>query len=228
MKFRNKILSVVLLFILFIGINISGQDVMSITSLLELMEKKYSVIEDYKADFVFSRKKSLNASESLESGNLKYKFPNKLFIKFTKPYEKDIVCNGEYIYFYIKGSGYYGKQKFNETIQLFDNSKKTITYLKENYSLQFSEEKSLYDFDGMKVYKIKGYPRRIEAGFKRIDLYVRNDGFIVFYQGLTRDDKYYTYKLNNIQINTDISDIDFDEYESTLPDNIQVIEGIFE
>ncbi len=228
MSNKIKFICVSILVVAMVAVTVSAQQITSITEMLSLMDQRYKDVIDYKANFTFTKKKSSYADPDIETGLIRFKYPNKLFVEFISPTKKDIVCNGKFIYVYLHGAGYYGKQEFNDNLKLYDNSKKTVAYLKNNYSLSFIGSKSLQDFEGQQVYKLKGYPRRIDAGFYKIEVYVRSDGFIVYQKGHTRDGKIFEYALKNVEINTDISDLLFDQYEDTLPNGAQVVEKIFE
>lgn len=206
---------------------IFSQDVFSINDVIKIMKERYSKIQDYYGTIIYVNKKNENSSSVNSEGEIYYKFPNKLKVILKSPREMTIVTNGKKLWVYIPSLFIVGEQELSKKLTIdVDNSQKSISYLLDNYNFKFIEEKSLYDFNNYKVYKIIGTPKRVEAGFKSIELYVTEDGFIVYQYAITLDNKIISYYFKSVQFNIDIPDRIF-EFESEIPDDVQIIKNFF-
>jgi len=228
MKFLKTGLLILTILICFLPFNTSkiyGQTIFNINDVLELMKQKYASIEDYEGSIVYYTKTKYSTTYTESSGKIYYKYPNKLRVIFDKPYDWEIVTNGKFLWVYLSTIYSVIKQDLDEDFSMdIDNSKKSLSYLTTNYMFRFLEEKTTYDFNGFKVYKLYGLPISVNAGFKRVDIYVSQDGFIVYQSGETKAGKQVVYYFTNVAFNTDIAD-NFFEYENYMPPGAQIIEN---
>jgi len=219
----RKLSYVLFFFVLFIflNLNIFSQD--TITSLVNLMKGRYAGINDYQGSIVLQ----ITDKGTLQQGEIFYKYPGKFKIEITSPEKKVYVSDGKTLYVYYPALSVVGTQnlKTGSANMPYGQSKETLGYIFDAYSFNFLEGKGLYTFNNFKVYKIKGWPKRVEAGFKSLELYVDETGFIVYQAAITLEGKLIRYYFNSYKVNQDLSDFLF-KFE--MPDNVQVIENIFE
>jgi|GEM_PF-1574634 outer membrane lipoprotein-sorting protein len=228
MSYIKKIIFYFIIFLFFtINYPLRASQITNINELIEIMKQKYSTIEDYEGTIVYYTKTSYDSQAAENEGSIYYKFPNKLRVIFEKPYKWEIVTNGRYLWIYISTIFAVVKQDLSRVGSIdFENSKKTLSYLLNNYSFKFITDGNLYQFKQFKVYKIVGYSITPTAGFAKIELYVRNDGFIVYQAGTTKTGKTVVYYFKDVSFNVDLAD-NFFEYENFIPSNVQIIEEAF-
>lgn len=224
---KKKLFFIFLIILLVSTIYISGQEVFSINDVIRIMKDRYSKIQDYQGKIIYMKQKNENSNPVNSEGEIFYKFPNKLKIVISSPKEMTIVTNGKKLWVYIPSLYIVGEQELSEKLTIdVDNSQKSISYLLDNYNFKFKEEKNLYKFNNFEVYKIIGTPKRVEAGFKSIELYVTKDGFIVYQKAKTLDNKVVSYYFTEVKFNIDIPDRIF-EFENEIPDDVQIIKNFF-
>ncbi len=226
MKNKNGIVTIFAFFLFITFIIASNSEVFSqdtMNSLVNLIKNRYSNISDYQGKIILQ----ITNTGTLQEGEIFYKYPGKFKIEITSPEKKIYVSDGKTLYIYYPSLSVVGKQnlKSGSSSMPYGQSKETLSYIFDAYSFNFSEGKGLYDFNNFKVYKIKGWPKRVEAGFKSLELYIDNTGFIVYQAAITLEGKLIRYYFNSYSVNQDLSDLLFN-FE--IPDNVQVIENIFE
>lgn len=219
-------LTILILSFLFIQkpILTKATQIFNINELIEIMKQKYATIEDYEGVIVYFSKSKADSSATENEGKIYYKYPNKLRVSFEKPYQWEIVTNGKFLWVYISSIFAVIKQDLSKVGTLdFENSKKSLYYLLNNYSFKFITDSNLSQFNQYKVYKIVGYPITPSAGFSKLELYVREDGFIIYQAGTTKSGKIIIYYFKNVNFNVDLAD-NFFEYENFIPSNVQIID----
>lgn len=195
----------------------------NITSLVNLMKNRYASINDYQGKIVLQ----VGDKGVLQEGEMSYKYPGKFKIEINTPEKKVYVCDGKTIYIYYPSLSVVATQNLKKgqvNIQ-YGQSKETLSYIFDAYTFNFSEGKSLYQFNNFRVYKIKGWAKRVEAGFKSLELYVDETGFIVYQSAVNLEGKVIRYYFTSYKTNQDLSDLLFN---FSIPDNVQIIENIFE
>lgn len=196
----------------------------NITSLVNLMKTRYAAINDYQGKIILQVGDNKG---TLQEGEMFYKYPGKFKIEINTPEKKVYVCDGKTIYIYYPSLSVVATQNLKKgqvNIQ-YGQSKETLGYIFDAYTFNFSEGKSLYQFNNFKVYKIKGWAKRVEAGFKSLELYVDETGFIVYQSAVNLEGKSIKYYFTSYKTNQDLSDLLFN---FNIPDNVQIIENIFE
>ncbi|MCX8058118.1 MAG: outer-membrane lipoprotein carrier protein LolA [Spirochaetes bacterium] len=228
-NFKNRFnILILVIFIIFLFEQnfyiLNATQVFNINELIEIMKQKYSSIEDYEGTIVYFSKTKSDSIANENEGKIYYKFPNKLRVSFEKPYQWEIVTNGKFLWVYISSIFAVIKQDLSKIGTLdFENSKKSLSYLLNNYSFKFLTDGNLSQFNQFKVYKIIGYPISPNAGFAKLELYVRDDGFIVYQAGTTKSGKVVVYYFKNVSFNVSLAD-NFFEYENFIPSNVQIID----
>ena len=201
--------------------NIFSQD--TINSIVNLMKNRYANISDYQGNIILQ----ITDKGTPQEGQIYYKYPSKFKIEINSPEKKTYVCDGKTLYVYYPSLAVVATQNLNKgqvNIQ-YGQSKETLGYIFDAYTFNFSEGKSLTTFNNFKVYKLKGWAKRVEVGFKSLELYVDETGFIVFQSAVNLEGKLIKYYFTSYKVNQDLSDLLFN---FTIPDNVQVIENIFE
>lgn len=226
MKKRSFFIQLIILFFLtflFIisSFNIFSQD--TINALVSLMKNRYASISDYQGNIILQ----VTDKGQLQEGQIFYKYPGKFKIEINSPEKKIYVSDGKTLYIYYPSLSVVATQnlKKGQPNITYGQSKETLGYIFDAYTFSFVEGKSLYNFNNFKVYKIKGWPKRVEAGFKSLALYVDETGFIVYQEAVNLEGKMIRYYFTSYKVNQDLSDLLFN---FTIPDNVQVIENIFE
>ncbi|MFN3411589.1 MAG: LolA family protein [Exilispira sp.] len=220
----NKILFLIFFLLLFfLNLNtLFSQD--TINNLVNLMKNRYANINDYQGKIVLQ----VTDKGVLQEGEIFYKYPGKFKIEINSPEKKIYVCDGKTLYIYYPSMSVVGIQNIkrgSNNIITYGQSKETLGYIFDAYTFNFSEGKSLYQFNNFKVYKIKGWAKRVEAGFKSLELYVDETGFIVYQSAVNLEGKTIKYYFISYKVNQDLSDLLFN---FNIPDNVQIIENIFE
>lgn len=222
-KLKKFLFLIFFILLFFINLNtLFSQD--TINNLVNLMKTRYANINDYQGKIVLQ----VTDKGVLQEGDIFYKYPGKFKIEINSPDRKIYVCNGKTLYIYYPSMSVVGIQNLkrgSNNIITYGQSRETLGYIFDAYTFNFSEGKSLYQFNNFKVYKIKGWAKRVEAGFKSLELYVDETGFIVYQSAVNLEGKTIKYYFNSYKVNQDLPDLLFN---FSIPDNVQIIENIFE
>lgn len=226
MKMKENIIKIAIIFLFFSIFLINTERIFSqdtINSLVNLMKSRYASISDYQGKIILQ----ITDKGALQDGDIYYKYPGKFKIEINSPEKKVYVSDGKTLYIYYPSLSVVATQNLKKSQNniIYGQSKETLGYIFDAYSFNYSEGKSLSSFNNFKVYKIKGWPKRVEAGFKSLELYIDETGFIVYQAAINLEGKLIRYYFTSYKVNQDLSDLLFN---FTIPDNVQVIENIFE
>lgn len=212
--------TILLIFVLSITFSLFGQD--TTNDLVKFIKNRYSNIKDYQGNIILQQ----GDKGALQNGEMLYKYPGKFKVTINTPEKKIYVSDGKTLFIYYPALSIVATQQLRGKASLpYGQSKETVDYLFDAYTFNFTEGKALYTFNNFKVYKLKGWPKRYEAGFKSLEIYVDDTGFIVYQSAVTLEGKVVRYYFTSYKTNVDLSNLLFN---FDMPDNVQVLENIFE
>ncbi|MEB2307908.1 MAG: outer membrane lipoprotein carrier protein LolA [Candidatus Brocadiaceae bacterium] len=230
--YRNKlILSIVLISCIAFSQRNSLSDVVpagkSLDEILTAVERANNAFKTLKADITFTRTITLLESSEVSQGEMSYKKPKRLYLKFPPPRNEINVVDGKYVWVYHpaeKQAEKYdmdrGKQS-SQGLSFFEfGYGESMPAVRRDYTISLLEtkdegEKRFYILDLLPKNKKSQYSDirlRVEEGFwlpDRIDLY-ESDGEVIN-----------SIELKNIKLNKGMSDklFIFD-----IPRGVEVIE----
>lgn len=231
---KIKILFVACL-IIFIFINImhSQEELLSAKTLLEKLSESFKTnVRDLKADI------KLTQGNTISTGTLYFKNPQKVKIDFTDPPNQVICSNGYELWVYIPYLNIVLHQNILERERAKtdeDKDEKSDTATNETteepemitnpillnpvgldkflteYSIEYFETKEKINYkDNTKVYQFKLIRwRSTKHGFNAIYLTIQDNGIIRKVKGITASYKQIVLELDKIELNTNISDLKF-------------------
>jgi len=194
---------------------LAQSELVSVKTVVDLMEKGLQSVESMTADYVIENDGYRNA------GTFFYKKPFSIRLNSTTD-ASQIVSNGKLLWIYIPYHGIVAEQDIvkneNEYNLLLGRSNKNFEQLKQDYSFRFADNGR----NNPESYILELDPRMSKIGFKLIRLWVaKNSGIITRVQAWTVNNKQVSISFTNIK--TDV------ELQSTIfwfgmPDsNVQVI-----
>ncbi|RKX76596.1 MAG: outer membrane lipoprotein carrier protein LolA [Spirochaetes bacterium] len=196
------------------------QELVTAEKYLNDLSKAYGEINDYKADITITQ------GDSVMKGVLFYKKPNLLRINFTKPKDQVLVVNGESLIIYIPEHSVIMKQNLRrrgqETLASLA-SKEGLTQLKRNYSVAYEigpEPVPLDEQSKLNVIKLKFEWRSPDEAFRQLNISVTEDRLIRRIIGVTRNYEEIQFDFTNIDINQNIPDARFTNYEPPPDANV--------
>jgi outer membrane lipoprotein-sorting protein len=194
--------------------------IVSVNDVKQLMTDTYENIEDYIADIAW-----VNGGANY-SGQISYKKANKILIEFDEPEDQVISSDGSYLYIYIPYLKVVVQQSLGEETEselLTTTSEVGLTKLFDEYAFSFHDSSSLQPFMGSMAYHLKLEQKRPRVGFKKMDMWVSSDGFILQSNGTSANGLNVSLTFSNIRINTELPDYIF-EFE--VPADAQIIRNI--
>ena len=243
---RIKFLFIIYL-VFFFSINViyTQEDLLSAKTLLERLSESFKAnVRDLKTEI------KLTQGNSISTGTLYFKNPQKIRIDFTDPPNQVICSNGYELWVYIPYLNIVLHQDILERERMKDDEEeKTDSENEENkepeiitnpvllnpvgldkflteYSIEYHETKEKINYkDNTKVYQLKLIRwRSTKHGFNVIYLLIQENGIIRQVKGVTASYKQIVLELDKIELNTNISDLKFNyeppSHTSTVDDFI--------
>jgi outer membrane lipoprotein-sorting protein len=195
-------------------------DIVSVNDIKQVMSDRFNSINDYTGDF-----KWVNG-ESHYSGKIRYKKPDKILLTFDDPQDQKIVSNGSVLYIYIPYLKVVVQQSLGESTEsalLASSSEAGLGKLFDEYAFSFYDSSSLQPYKGMLAYHLKLTQKTAKVGFKRMDLWVSEDGLILQSNGVSPNGISVSLIFSNVQLNTELPDYIFD-FE--VPVDAQIIRNL--
>ena len=195
-------------------------DIVSVNDIKAKMAEKFVSIQDYTADFQWIN------GENHYHGRIQYKKPDKILLTFEEPQDQKIVSNGDFLYIYIPYLKVVVQQLLLEDTEssiLATTSEEGLTRLFEEYSFSFYDTSTVQPYRNMRAYHLKLIQQTPKVGFKKMDLWVAENGLILQSTGYSPNGINVSLIFSNIQTNTEIPDYIFD-FE--VPTDAQIIRNI--
>ncbi len=223
--FKISIIIVILLFVVgFVNAQDMDQDnpltIVSVNDIKNLMSESFENMEDYTATIEW-----INGTVHY-TGKISYKKANMILIEFEEPEDQVIVSNGTYLYIYIPYLKVVVQQSLGEVSEsalLTTTSELGLTKLFDEYSFSFFDTSTLQPFGNTQAYHLKLEQMRPRVGFKKMDIWVSETGFILQSNGTSPNGIAVTLTFSNIRVNTELPDYIFD-FE--VPADAQIIRNI--
>jgi len=195
-------------------------DIVTVNDVKELMAQAFDRIEDYIADIEW-----VNGNVHYK-GKISYKKANKILIEFDEPEDQVISSNGKFLYIYIPYLKVVVQQSLGEDTEstlLASTSEAGLTKLFDEYSFTFFDSSSPQPFGNTMAYHLKLDQKRPRVGFRKMDIWVSRNGFILHSNGTSPNGLDVSLTFKNIRINTELPDYIF-EFE--VPADAQIIRNI--
>lgn len=195
-------------------------EIVSVNDIKKLMSERFESIEDYTADF------QLVNGTAHYSGVLKYKKPDKMRLDFEKPAEQIIVTNENSLFLYLPHLKVVCQQSLGEKTEsaiLSTTSQQGLSKLMNEYSFSFYDTSTLQPFGNTRAYHLILSQKSPKVGFKRMDMWISETGFILQSNGISPNGTQVTLSFSNIQLNRELPDYIF-EFE--IPADAQIIRNI--
>jgi len=195
-------------------------DIVSVNDIKAKMAEKFKSILDYTADFQWIN------GESHYHGKIQYKKPDKILLTFDEPQDQKIVSNGSFLYIYIPYLKVVVQQLLLEDTEssiLATTSEEGLTRLFDEYSFSFFDTSTLQLYKNSRAYHLKLTQHTPKVGFKKMDLWVAENGLILQSNGYSPNGINVSLIFSNIQTNTELPDYIFD-FE--VPADAQIIRNI--
>jgi len=198
----------------------SGANSLRITSVNDvkkLMEQTFDAMEDYTARLTWVNGKAEYY------GTIQYKKANRFRIDFEEPEDQVIVSNGELLYIYIPYLKVVIQQSLTEATEssiLATTSQAGYAKLFDDYSFSFSGSSGLQPFRETRAYHLKLYQKRSQVGFKSMDLWISEDGYILQSAGVSPNGAEVRLAFSGIEVNQELPDYIF-EFE--VPADAQIM-----
>lgn len=201
----------------------TGKD---ITEVLVEMEKANSAFKTLKADIVYTRTIVLLESTEISQGEMSYKKPKKLYLKFYPPRNEVNIVDGRYIWVYHPSEKQVekyeiGSKQSSQGMSFFEfGYGESVAAAKKNYKITLLGTKE----EGKKrFYTLDLSPKDPKSQYTNIRLWVEEGSWlpnkIELYE--SEGEVVNTLELKNIKLNKNISDklFTFD-----APRGVEVIE----
>jgi outer membrane lipoprotein-sorting protein len=195
-------------------------EIISVNDIKQAMSDRFDTIKDYTGDF-----KWVNG-ESHYSGKIRYKKPDKILLVFDDPQDQKIVSNGSELYIYIPYLKVVVQQSLGESTEsalLASTSETGLQKLFDEYAFSFYDSSSLQPYKGTSAYHLKLSQKTAKVGFKRMDLWVSDEGLILQSNGVSPNGINVILIFSNVQLNTELPDYIFD-FE--VPADAQIIRNL--
>jgi outer membrane lipoprotein-sorting protein len=217
MKEIRKQLFILLTFILALSPTLVSQEIVTGADFFNRVAQNYANIQDYIAEF------EMIIDDTLMSGTIFFKDPNKMRIDFTDPEDQVLVSDGEILQVYVDEYDVTLTQSLNPASNPGVASSDGLVLLRQNYQIAFKnspDPEPLVEGDASSelVYKLFLTWRNTAQGFREIEIAVTPDLLIRRMTAVTADRRDVQFSFNDIQINQNIPDARF-EYDSPPSSN---------
>jgi outer membrane lipoprotein-sorting protein len=217
MKEIRKQLFILLTFILALSPALVSQEIVTGADFFNRVAQNYANIQDYIAEF------EMIIDDTLMSGTIFFKDPNKMRIDFTDPEDQVLVSDGEILQVYVDEYDVTLTQSLNPASNPGVASSDGLVLLRQNYQIAFKnspDPEPLVEGDASSelVYKLFLTWRNTAQGFREIEIAVTPDLLIRRMTAVTADRRDVQFSFNDIQINQNIPDARF-EYDSPPSSN---------
>ncbi|MCB1190717.1 MAG: outer membrane lipoprotein carrier protein LolA [Leptospiraceae bacterium] len=212
----RKFIYVIFCFVIFNGNHVGTQphNWNSPSEVVKKIKKKYSEINNYKAEFLIET--VYNKKSTTMKGSCVYKSPGKIRYDFTEPEGDIVVSNGKFLWIYLKKIEAVGKQDLS--IQKEDSSGKPIftsmdshglsrLFRKYHYRFESIQQPKKDETDNRSYFVLSLEQREKIGGFENITLYVDSENYLIK-KAIANDSrgKTTTIVFSKMELNTDMED----------------------
>lgn len=223
----------ILIFIIFSIFNVFCEEqLLSAKDFLTSLSDKFREnVEDMVADI------AILTGDEVQSGTIKFKNPQKLYITLTEPQKQEICTDGYDLWVYIQNLNLLLQQRVQDKKKEKNENEETILVetpiminpvgyerFIRDYSIQYLESRSkVKDEDGEYVYKLKLIRwQTSKNGFNVVYLTIKEDGIIKKVEGINAAYRKFTIQLDNIKTNVGLDNSEFN-YEK--PAHVNTIDN---
>jgi outer membrane lipoprotein carrier protein len=203
---RSIILSVIGAFLLFAatGVYAFKFDFTTVSDIVDNIKKNFGKMDSYQANFNIVSEKPGKTSH--QTGVIKYKSHNKLYIEFSQPYGQKIVSNGKMMWIYIPSMNVVAEQDLNSEGGIFSaGTKSGLNWLFSKYHYRFaSKEQPETQEDGTRRYTLILKQKESRSGFRKMKLWVTERYFIIRAQGETSTGKKIDITFSDLKTNVSL------------------------
>lgn len=197
--------------------------------ILAEIEKANAAFKTLKADIIYTRTITLLESKEVSQGELSYKKPNKVYLKFYPPRNEINVVDGKYVWIYHPEQKQVEKYEMKQSRQssqglgFFEfGYGESVSEVKKNYRITLLDTKN----EGKKRFYLLGLqPKDPKSQYSDIRLWIEEGfwlpGQIELYE--SQGEIINTIELKDIKLNKSISDKLF---VFDVPRGIEVIEPL--
>lgn len=204
---------------------VSGQS--ELDNVLAEMDKADAAFNTLKADIVYTRTITLLESREVSEGEIKYKKPKRMYLKFDSPRNEVNVSDGKYVWVYHPAEKQVEKYETSDSKQSAQGMSffgfgygESVAAAKKNYKITLLETK---EEGGKKFYVLDLLPRDPKSQYSDVRLWVEEGlwlpGRIELYE--SEGEIVNVIELNNIKLNKGMSDKIF---IFDVPRGVEVVE----
>ena len=201
-----------------------GKDIDDILAGIETANSSFKTM---KADITFTRTITLLESTETSQGELSYKKPQKLYLKFYPPKNEVNIVDGKYVWVYHPNEKQVEKYEMSKGGQ----SSQSMSFFEFGYGESVGEARKNYEItlidtrgeEPKQVYTLNLKPKNPKSQYSGIKLWIE-DGFWLPHKielGESGGEVVNTIELKNIKLNKGMSDKIF---TFDVPRNVEVIE----
>ncbi|MEK6730180.1 MAG: outer membrane lipoprotein carrier protein LolA [Planctomycetota bacterium] len=201
-----------------------GKDIDDILTGIETANSSFKTM---KADITFTRTITLLESTETSQGELSYKKPQKLYLKFYPPKNEVNIVDGKYVWVYHPNEKQVEKYEMSKGKQ----SSQSMSFFEFGYGESVGDAKKNYEItlidtkgeEPKQVYTLNLKPKDPKSQYSGIKLWIE-DGFWLPHKielGESGGEVVNTIELKNIKLNKGMSDKVF---TFDVPRNVEIIE----
>ncbi|ORC37986.1 hypothetical protein B4O97_02365 [Marispirochaeta aestuarii] len=197
------------------GVPLFSQEILTASQFFDQMSERYEFIQDYEADITITQ------PDSVLTGVIYYKNPNRIRINFTEPEDQVIVSDGSLLTVYLPEQSV----TLNQRLSGSDSDAQGLRLFRQGYSIAYKETPGYVPLEAdsrEQVIKLNLVWKNTDEGFRQIEMSVGENGFIRRLSGITKDYDEIQIDLENLKTNQNIPEARFD-YES--PSSSYVIDN---
>jgi len=175
----------------------------TVSDVVSKVKKKFKTLKTYQANFVITITKG--GRKKTQTGVIRYKADDKMFLHFYRPYGQKIISNGKTLIIYIPSMNVVAEQDLKKNKSILSAGTKTgLRRLFSKYHYRFaSKDQPEVQKDGSKRYTLHLRQKESRGGIKVLKLWVTEKFIIERAQGKTSTGK--TINISFSKIKTNIS-----------------------
>ncbi|HNT10388.1 MAG TPA: outer membrane lipoprotein carrier protein LolA [Spirochaetota bacterium] len=175
-------------------------DFTTVSDVVKKIRTAFGKIDSYQADFTITTQRL--GKNSMQSGTVKYKSPDKLLVEFSQPAGQRIVSNGKTMWIYIPSMNVVAEQdlKSDSGNIIFSGTKSGLRRLFSKYHYKFAgREQPEPQPDGTKMYTLMLVQKESRSGYRTMKLWVTEQYSIARAYGETSTGKKVDILFRNVR-----------------------------
>ncbi len=179
-------------------------DFTTVTDIVDNVKKTFGKIDSYQANFTIVSDKM--GKTKRQTGIIKYKANNKLYIEFSQPYGQKIISNGKMMWIYIPAMNVVAEQDLNSGSGIFSTGTRSgLSWLFSKYHYRFaSKEQPETQDDGSRRYTLFLKQKESRSGFRKLQLWISEKYFILRARGETTTGKTIDISFSDLKTNVQL------------------------